>query len=196
MAKPVKKNTPGPYDTPFMTKRERERKAQQTARGAVESVTDIENRRRREELAAQGITQSFQQMLAQQANAQASRLAAIQGAAGENVGAGTLAASITGTTQAADLAPRLAAGRGTEIQSDVAARASQARKERAQDFRKYLTQARADVEAGEREKQAAQIESAATAKAYDLKLKDYERGVYESDRKYELDLAKYETQLD
>jgi len=194
MAKP-KKVIPGPYDTPFMNKRQREQKAQQTARDAVESVAQIDARRQREELAAQGITQSFQDMLREQANAQTNRLAAIQASAGQNVGAGTLASSIAGTTQAADLAPRLAAGRGTEIVADVNARASQARKERAQDFRKYLTQAREDVDTKEREKQAAQIETAATAKAYDLKLKDYERGNYESDRNYDLAVAKYESQL-
>ena len=190
-----KKVIPGPYDTPFMNRREREREAQRTARDAVESVAQIDARRQREELAAQGITQSFQDMLREQANAQTNRLSAIQAAAGQNVGAGTLASSIAGTTQAADLAPRLAAGRGTEIIADVNERASTARKERAQDFRKYLTQARADVESGEREKQAAQIESAATAKAYDLKLKDYERSNYESDRNYDLAVAKYESQL-
>lgn len=195
MAKPPKKTIPGPYDTPFMNKRQREQKAQQTARDAVESVAQIDARRQREELAAQGITQSFQDMLRQQANAQTNRLAAIQSAAGENVGAGTLASSIAGTTQAADLAPRLAAGRGTEIVADVNARASEARKQRAQDFRKYLTQAREDIDTKEREKQAAQIEAAATAKAYDLKLKDYNRNVYESDRNYNLAVSKYESQL-
>jgi len=195
MAKPDKKTVPGPYDTRFMTKREKEREAQRIATDAVEEVKNIDARRQREELAARGITKSFQDMLAQQANAQASRLSAIQGAAGQNVGSGTLAASIVGTTQAAEQAPRIAAGRGTEIQADVNARASQARKERAQDFRKYLTQARQDVETMEREKQAAQIEGAATAKAYDLKLQDYNRDVYESDRDYELALAKFENDL-
>jgi hypothetical protein len=58
-----------------------------------------------------------------------------------------------------------------------------------------LTQSRADIEASEREKQAAQIEGAATAKAYDLKAKDYERDVYESDRDYNLQLAKFESDL-
>ena len=195
MAKPPKNPVRGPYDTPFMTKRQREREAQKTARDAVESIAAIESRTGRERLAAEGITKSFQDMLAQQANAQTNRLSAIQSAAGENVGSGTLAASIAGTTQAADLAPRLAAGRGTEIMAGVNERDSTARKERAQDFRKYLTASRADIETKEREKQAGQIESAATAKAYDLKLKDYNRGVYESDRNYDLDLAKYESSL-
>jgi hypothetical protein len=195
MAKPRKTPVRGPYDTPFMTKRQREREAQKRARDAVESIAAIESRTGRERLAAEGITQSFQQMLAQQANAQTNRLSAIQSAAGENVGSGTLAASIAGTTQAAELAPRLAAGRGTEIQAGVNERDSAARKERAQGFRKYLTQSRADIANSEREKQAGQIESAATAKAYDLKLQDYSRGVYESDRNYGLDLAKYEASL-
>lgn len=195
MAKPTRTPVRGPYDTPFLTKNQREREAQRTARDAVESVPQIEARRAREALAAQGITKSFQDMLAEQANAQTNRLSAIQSSAGENVGSGTLASSIVGTTQAADLAPRLAAGRGAEIQAGVDERASTARKERAQDFRKYLTNARSDIDTREREKQAGQIESAATAKAYDLKLADYNRGVFESDRNYDLDLAKYQSDL-
>lgn len=190
-----KKIIPGPYDTPYLNKRQREQKAQRTASDAVESVQVIEDRRRREAAAAAGISKSFGDILREQANAQASRLAAIQGAAGQNVGAGALAGSIAGEVQAAEAAPRLSAGRGVELAADVEGRATTARKERAQDFRKYLTQAREDVETSEREKQAARIETAATAKAYDLKQKDYERDVYESDRNYNLSLAKYESQL-
>jgi hypothetical protein len=194
MAKP-KKVTPGPYSTPFMTRREREREAQRTATDAVESTKVIEDRRRREAAAAAGITKSFGDILREQANAQASRLGAIQAAAGQNVGAGALAGSITGAVQAAEAAPRLSAGRGVELAADVEGRATTARKERAQDFRKYLTQSRADIEAGEREKQAAQIEGAATAKAYDLKEKDYQRGILESDRNYDLAFRELEAKL-
>ena len=53
MAKPPKNPVRGPYDTPFMTKRQREREAQKTARDAVESVAAIESRTGRERLAAE-----------------------------------------------------------------------------------------------------------------------------------------------
>ena len=194
MAKPPKV-VPGPYSTPFKTRREREREAQRTAADAVESVRVIEDRRRREAIAAAGISKSFGDILREQANAQAARLAAIQGAAGQNVGAGALAGSIAGEVQAAEAAPRLSAGRGVELAADVEGRATNARKERAQDFRKYLTQARSDIETGEREKQAAQIEGEATAKAYGLKERDYQRGILEADRNYDLAFRELEAKI-
>jgi putative cofactor-binding repeat protein len=47
----------------------------------------------------------------------------------------------------------------------------------------------------EEEKQAARLETAATNKAYDIKQQQYDRSVYESDRNYELDVAKYQSDL-
>jgi hypothetical protein len=165
---------PGPYDTPFYTATQAEKKAKETAAGAVEGIPAIEKQYGTRATAAQQFTDSFQNMLANQSAQTNAALQSVANAAGQGVGSGVLASQIGGDIQGADYAKRVALGKGTELKAGVQADKSQALLDRDKAYREAYTNAKADIQKSEREKQAAQIERAATGKLYGLKQSEFQ----------------------
>lgn len=159
----------GPYDRPYRTEKQVEREAQRLAQGAVEPVSSIESRYGREREGATRITETFQDMLARQAAQNLAAQQAIQAASG-GAGSALTTGAITSTQQTQAGVPLFASGEGVRLQRDVAERESEARRQRQADYREYLAKFRQSVREEEKEKQAARIERAAAAQAYNIDL--------------------------
>jgi len=159
----------GPYDRPYLTDRQIAREARIRAGESVETPESIAKRYEVEETGARAIGESFEQMLARQAARNLAAQQAIQGAAG-GAGSALTTGAVTGTTQAQAGVPLFAAGETVRLQRDVAGRRSEAEKQRAEDYRKNVAAFRESLRGEEKEKQAARIERAAAAQAYNIDL--------------------------
>lgn len=175
----------GPYDRDYLTASQARREQERRALEAVEPISAIEARAKRELAGAEAIGKTFQQMLMQQ---QAQNAAVLQAIGGGGTGAGSAltTGALTGALQEGAYAPRYAAGQTAQSIRGVQQRESEARQRRSEDFRKYLAQAGADIREEEKEKQAARIERDIADKTFGLKLAEAERNAMESDRNYEL----------
>ena len=159
----------GPYDQPYLTQRQIREEQRRRAAEAVEPLSAIESRYAREREGATRISESFQEMLARQAAQNLAAQQAIQAASG-GAGSALTTGAVTATTQEQAAVPKFAAGEGVRLQRDVTERESEARRQRQADFRKYLAGAGEDIRSEEKEKQAARIERAAAAQAYNIDL--------------------------
>lgn len=157
----------GPYDSPFLTPRQQAREARRRALEAVETPETLRKRAEREREGAKVISESFEDMLSRQAAQNLAAQNAILAATG-GAGAALTTGAVTGATQSQAAVPLLAAGENVRLQRDIEQRAADALAKRNQDFRQYLAKFGQDIRMEEREKQAAQIERAAAAKAYDI----------------------------
>ena len=184
-----------PYDRPYQTQQEKDRWAITQATNATLTPTEIEARYSAETKGAQALNTGYAEAMAAQQAANAKAMGVIQGAAGQGVGSALLtgaAASDTLAGEGAALASRAYSG---GVLKDIFGRKNQALTDRAVDYKRNLSKYRDLADTKEEEKQAARLETAATNKAYDIKQQEYDRGIYESDRNYDLAVAKYEQDL-